>query len=692
MSFVALSCLFRLIELESALLEDDCNNNDILAICQGREIPESIRPDVWLCCMGVRNKPDAIRTFDEIFDLPFQQQLRSDCHNFVEKLGNEEEEQLAVVSDLESILTFYCKNRNLKYETNNGWIEMLLPLMSLKLQRSDTYNLFEVIRDAYVPKNCVSKGNVFHVLRLLLQYHDPDLCSVLDTKRITPDLYSSAWFMTLFAGTCTLPVALSMWDIYFQQNDPFLIFFMSLIMLINGRDSIIAMKDDSKETIIDYLTNMPCAMEQADVIDFCSLAQYYSMKTPSSFKTELLKSLFGSHTSEQDVVQVSQALCLPVSVYELVEVSSMDRPHPDSCKFFLVDCRPYEQYNAGHLSTAFHLDCNLMLQEPNAFQTAVQGLLRAQKNAIEVNSTAGGEHLCFMGSGREEEDQFTYMVIAKFLQKNTRYISLLTGGFAAIHDYFGEHMLDCLEDHEPTKCIVCTSANAPTVPLRTNDKSANTTTTNTESPSTSDRHNRLSGVDIFGKLSSVVKSKSAEVKGLLKDYIVNPTQNLPPLGERHVMANERHHGKRYRSVPPVFSIDDAEDEADASPPFEEDNKQDTVELSKFLKNADIKRHFKCQEVHMNGFMYDSVLAFTESHIIVLRELGNNGTDQARVIAKRPLNSIVKITAKKRHRDLITFKFGVPDGDNLIVTDMDRFLIPNAHEATQVISKLILDRL
>lgn len=96
-----------MIELESCLLEDDCNHNDILAICQGREIPESVRPDVWLACLGVRHnrEKDSMRSFDEIFDLPFQQQLREDCHNFVEKLGNDEEEQLSVVSDLESIVS-----------------------------------------------------------------------------------------------------------------------------------------------------------------------------------------------------------------------------------------------------------------------------------------------------------------------------------------------------------------------------------------------------------------------------------------------------------------------------------------------------------------------------------------------------------------------------------------------------------
>lgn len=29
-------------------------------------------------------------------------------------------------------------------------------------------------------------------------------------------------------------------------------------------------------------------------------------------------------------------------------------------RFFVVDCRPAEQYNAGHLSTAFHLDSDLV--------------------------------------------------------------------------------------------------------------------------------------------------------------------------------------------------------------------------------------------------------------------------------------------------------------------------------------------
>ncbi|XP_016990519.1 TBC1 domain family member 23 isoform X1 [Drosophila rhopaloa] len=677
-----------IIELESALL-DDCNVNDIYGICQGKAVPEALRPDVWQVCLDVRHKSDQMSLFNEIYDLPFQSQLREDCQRHVDRMGNDEEDKVSVVSDLESIITFYCKNRNLQYEPENGWIELLLPLFALKLNRSDTFNLFESIRDTYIPKGCRPKGNVFHVFRLLLLYHDPELCTLLDTKKITPDLYSLTWFQSLFASCSSLSVIIAMWDLYFQNADPFMVFFLALIILINGREQILQMRSSSKEEIIKFLALMPCALEFDDVPDFCSLSQYYALKTPTSFKTDYLKALYGKQNdtprSQEEANKVSQALCLPVSVYELVENSATEFPVPDAVRFFLVDCRPAEQYNAGHLSTAFHLDCNLMLQEPVAFATAVQGLLTAQRQAIEANSNAGGEHLCFMGSGRVEEDQYTHMVVASFLQKNTHYVSLLTGGYASIHDYFGDHMADCLEDHNVRKCLVCQQHN-----VQQQTKSAPL------------KASTPSSTDLFSKFSAAMKSKSAEVKGKLLDIIVNPSANggasasgsngvqATPAQERHVSAKERN-GKRYRNVAPVFSIDDENEE-----PFDGAGERDDqplagdgkeiVNLNQYFKTADIINAFKCQEVHMSGYMYDSHLIITPGQLVVLRELGRG---QAQIMVRRPLASIVKITAKKRHRDLITFKYGFPDGDGLLITDMDRFLIPNAAEATALVSSHIM---
>ena len=79
------------------------------------------------------------------------------------------------------------------------------------------------------------------------------------------------------------------------------------------------------------------------------------MFTASSQKTGL--------SSDGETLNISQALCLPVSVREVIDSQSRIlelEDKSDYVTYFLVDCRPAEQYNAGHLPTAFHLDCNLV--------------------------------------------------------------------------------------------------------------------------------------------------------------------------------------------------------------------------------------------------------------------------------------------------------------------------------------------
>ena len=67
-------------------------------------------------------------------------------------------------------------------------------------------------------------------------------------------------------------------------------------------------------------------------------------------------------------------------------------------------------------NSSFYLFIPQMLQNPSEFAQSVKSLLEAQKQSIESGSIAGGEHLCFMGSGREEEDMYMNMVLAHFLQ------------------------------------------------------------------------------------------------------------------------------------------------------------------------------------------------------------------------------------------------------------------------------------
>ncbi|XP_046409529.1 TBC1 domain family member 23 [Neodiprion fabricii] len=658
------------LELEAALLDSEAPSaSDIYAICKGQPVPANLRPDVWQACLDVTDRGNQLIHFNEVFDLLEQNILREDCQQLVAKLGNDDEDKVSVVSDLESILTFYCKSRGKQYERGNGWLELLGPLIALKLPRSATYNLFEAIRDVYIPRGVIHSS----VLRLLLLYHEPELCSFLDTKRVSPEEYTKGWINTLFSGVCSLPAVCTMWDLYFMQADPFFMMFLSLIMVVNAREQILSMKDEEKQNIIDTLAAMPCALEAEDVTDFCSLAQYYAMKTPSSFKQDLYSIMFGEGGDEK---LISHALCLPVSAQEVVEntveVPSAVNGPVESVRFFLVDCRPAEQYNAGHLPTAFHLDCNLMLQEPASFATAVQGLLQAQRQALAVGSQAGGEHLCFLGSGRQEEDRYTHMVVASFLQKHTQYVSMVSLGYQAIHEYFGDEVVTNLVDHTSQYCLVC---------------NANLSEANSNESSPAKIRNNNS--DILGKIGLAMKLKSQEVKGRLFDYIVNPSASAN--GNTDIRNKDADYAKRLRSNAPVFSIDEDHDLDMTMTNHESEEPVEVVSIQQWLKDPKLLHSFKCQEVKVNGYVYESQLLVMDTHLIVLREIsGRKGA--AHVIVKRPLSSIVKITSRKRHPDLITFKYGSTQNDTLLISDMDRFLIPNASEATKLISEQILKQL
>lgn len=165
-------------ELEAALLDTEAPSaSDIYAICKGQAVPANLRHDVWQACLDVIDRGNQLSQFNEVFDLPEQNIIRDDCQQLVgklfaytlydlfiyifliieyifvvAKLGNDDEDKVSVVSDLESILTFYCKSKGKQYKRGNGWIELLGPLIALKLPRSATYNLFEAIIDFYIPR------------------------------------------------------------------------------------------------------------------------------------------------------------------------------------------------------------------------------------------------------------------------------------------------------------------------------------------------------------------------------------------------------------------------------------------------------------------------------------------------------------------------------------------------------------
>jgi hypothetical protein len=139
-------------------------------------------------------KGDPLKDFDDLYDMPEQNELREDCHtlvggyfpqlikiihalanlpftstnyymvyfcksywiifilNLVDQLANEADEKLPVASDLESILTFYCKSRGLSYSRDNGWLNVLQPMLAMRYSKADLYNCFYAFITKYIPR------------------------------------------------------------------------------------------------------------------------------------------------------------------------------------------------------------------------------------------------------------------------------------------------------------------------------------------------------------------------------------------------------------------------------------------------------------------------------------------------------------------------------------------------------------
>ena len=50
-------------------------------------------------------------------------------------------------------------------------------------------------------------------------------------------------FATLFASSCQLGVTLNMWDVYLQQQDQFLVFFLALVILVNAKYAMLSVRE-----------------------------------------------------------------------------------------------------------------------------------------------------------------------------------------------------------------------------------------------------------------------------------------------------------------------------------------------------------------------------------------------------------------------------------------------------------------
>nr|XP_039268454.1 TBC1 domain family member 23-like [Styela clava] len=693
-------------ELEDALLEGFVDHTIIRNICKCRILPPIHRAEVWKICLNIASRGNALNCWDGKLDLTEQNQIHEACEKIVDQSKTEDIEQ--ALANLELIITFYCKSRAIKYDNEYAWTFLLQPMLELpELDRADLYNCFYAMLARYIPRESLPDAP-YNLFRLILLYHDPELCSFLDSRKLTMQMFMKPWLRTLFASHCKRPVTLALWDIYLQRADPFFMFFLALVILVNAKEQVMnTMLDKQKNEIADALTEFPVALETVDVEDFCQLAMYFSDKTPQSVRKGYQDALFsgpmslsGSKESTRVERELAQSLCIQVAVPDILlsaqpDFSSDERSESNQVRFFLVDCRSPDLYNAGHLSTAFHLDATLMLREPAEFKMAIDALSNAQEQAIQAGSAAGGEHLCLIGSGVDEEDQYMYMVIAHLLKNHRSYISVVRGGFKSIITYLSDVNINLSE------WITGTSSPKQLLNLHKSSEHSFESAKENAASSSSKAPTESGTMESFMKnLSITLKSKSHNIKEKVTKFIENTHQE-----DDMSHMNTNYNGKPYRGTQPVFSIGD-EDEHNAEEPYHnlpkkkepvyEDSDVDEdelVDLDEWFKQHNVKNPTACFLVLQTGRRFPAHLAVDKDDMVCFREY--KAFKKSKIVTRRSLALVSKITSKRSCPELITFKFNVPtegeneDGEAKSVEEVDRYLIPEAGQATKYIKQQIM---
>nr|CDJ95921.1 TBC1 domain family member 23 [Haemonchus contortus] len=627
------------------LVTTDCNKDMVSSssLVSFASDPES-KKLLWVRFLGVVNRPNPLDDWDQLYNLNNQAGLRNDCRKLAKLLDNKKS-----VPELESFMTLYCKKRNVDYKKDSGWIVVLEKILKFDLPQEHLFNVFFAFTTKYIPKETKENAQIYDLFRLLLQYHDPVISSHLDSLKCMPYSYANQWFSTVLAASVDDGVCRVLWELYIEKGDPFLIFYMALVLIINSRDELLGIGFDRRDDAHKVLSSLPNQLTIDDVPDFVQLSAYYADRTPQCVREDFHYLIFGSnYDDEVGEMQVSKLLCLPVTIQELTR-KERSAVATSNITYFIIDCRSNEAYNSGHIYGSFNLDCKLLVDAPSQFEMALS-CLESYKHEQKFD-----EHICFFGYGDEDQDQFMNMVIARFLRDGKSHVTFAQGGYRGLHSVLSEsNRLRLINSHDESKCRECGNASSG------------------------------KSWKLVGKMKEVVISKSAAVKDKVSELVTQAAPGSAPTNEvKHVLSSDRY-GKRYRNEPSVFSIDDDSSDESGGTLFSKSTGKEELLLT---EQAEFIEHFQCHELADNKMMIPSHIAITRTHMHVLRDVeGKPG--YVTTEARHALSSILRVTSKKKVPELLTFKFGYEISGVSKITAVHRFLVPKAGECAKAVKTAI----
>jgi len=321
---------------------------------------------------------------------------------------------------MQDILQHFCLMHNIQYK--QGMNEVLAPFMWMLPPPRGTslpYALFEAFLFRYLERLfCLDESlflfKSFKLFHLLLLYHDPQLALHLNERHFPPELYSSPWFLTLFARSMPMPHLFRLWDQVIAVDDPAFTFFIGLCLLRKRRTELLSCEAEEIPDIIgtsrlqfDDGEDVDRVIEEALILyrttprsicrnlRLCCVATTDLAPLPSAQRQRADQANGNMAVVDHDLSMFTQAVrsCFLTTPNELVSFLLPDETGGDSCcvgigsgsgvtgsgvrgsqkvkdRFVIIDVRGLEESitksGGGAIPRAIQLEPDFLLQ-PDAF-------------------------------------------------------------------------------------------------------------------------------------------------------------------------------------------------------------------------------------------------------------------------------------------------------------------------------------
>lgn len=295
-------------------------------------------------------------------------------------------------------------------------------------------------------------------MNLLLKYHVPKVSNFLQEHDISPELYSTSWFLTMYATKVnSIDLLYLLWELIVRENDSIFPCYLGVALLEKYSNEILG----KEYALIPLALNKISINSKSEIYQLVDRSKEFKQYLPVSTSTKLKNyDIFNLKNIDSYTAALAKSTCLSILPREILHLTYPETKICncenvcDLCKnaypIVIIDCRSKEMQDQGYFPNTEFFSENLT-RNPNAIMEFVSRF--EEIKGIYHFALLGSEDVKYDNQGQESGNTITQL-IRGFLALEFPHISVVEGGFSSCHEFAMHYKLQ-IKGHLPSNCDLC---------------------------------------------------------------------------------------------------------------------------------------------------------------------------------------------------------------------------------------------